>query len=197
MNMQYQLSTYSHEILWRASMTTLKTAESALETVRPDHLSILSLLSGFLAFEGFINLVGHEVAPKVWENEHGFFSKHPYKGIVGKIDYLYSLFCGATLDKGCRMYQTFKAIKAFRDTMAHAKVLQYSDKTTGADAPSIKTRWDDYENPAKVRPALMELKAFAETIRVEALKILKEEYKLSPLHYKAFEGPISTGDGEG
>jgi hypothetical protein len=40
-------------------------------------------------------------------------------------------------------------------------------------------------------PALQQLKEFAELIRVEAVKLLKEDYALSHLHFKAFEGPLA------
>lgn len=189
-----QYSTYSFEILWRAAMTTLELAEKPNEHVRKDHLSIQSLLSGFLAFEGFVNFVGEEVAPQIWKAERTYFSSDQYRGIVGKVEFLYSIFPSVTLKKGEEPYQTFYRIKKIRDNLAHNKVLKYAEITEN-EYLDFKTSWDEFDTPGKVRPALIKLKSLAESIRVETLKILIEEYPLSHLHFPALEGPL--GDAEG
>jgi hypothetical protein len=186
-------STYSYEILWRAALSALKSAQSR-ERVREDHLAIHALLSGFLAFEGFLNFVGEEIAPKIWEDERAFFSRAPYRGIVGKIEYLFTLFDGALLKKGEDPYQAFYKIKKIRDSLAHNRVLRYKEVTEN-EVPSFKTYWDDFDTPEKVAPALEQLKLLAEIIRVEALKLLDEEYQLSHLHFPAFEGPLAHAEG--
>jgi hypothetical protein len=66
-------SVYSYEILWRAAHSALQMAEIQDSRVRPDHLSIHSILTGFLAFEGFVNLVGAQIAPDIWSQERDFF----------------------------------------------------------------------------------------------------------------------------
>ena len=187
-------STYSYEILWRASMTALEMAEIPDKHTREDHLSIHSLLSGFLAFEGFVNFVGEAIAPQVWEKERDFFSGGSYPGIIGKVEYLYSLFPSGSLKKGENPFQTFHRVKKIRDSLAHNKVLRYLE-VTESEASPFKTSWDDFDSPGKVRPALLELKTMAEAIRVEALKVLKEEYPLSHLHFSAFEGPLADAEG--
>ena len=187
--------TYSYEILWRACMTTLDLAESKEKDVRSDHLSVQSLLSGFLAFEGFINFVGEEIAPETWKNEREFISGDKYRGIVGKVEFIFSCFNNVPLKKGEEPYQTFYRIKRIRDKLAHNKVLKYSDKTN-LENPDYKTDWDEFDSPDKVRPAVMQLKAFAELIRVEAVKQLTDYYKTSHLYFQAFQGPIAHATGK-
>jgi hypothetical protein len=77
---------FSYEILWRAAHTALKMAEIKDPLIRVDHLSIHSVLTAFLAFEGFLNFVGMEIAPETWKNERDFFAGPKFRGIIGKVD---------------------------------------------------------------------------------------------------------------
>jgi len=165
--------TFSHEILWRASQSALHTASVAHADVRPDHLAIQSLLCGFLAFEGFINLVGEEIAPEVWKEERAFFGKGDFRGISGKVDYLFTRFSSVQLKKGEEPYQTFRRLKSTRDDLAHNRVFRF-DEVTSNERPAFLTMWDEFDSPAKVEQSLIRLKELAEMIRLEALKILEE-----------------------
>lgn len=187
-------ATFSYEILWRAALTALDMAEVKDPRIRPDHLSIHCILSGFLAFEGFINFVGDEIAPETWKTEKEFFSRSKFKGIVGKVEYLFSLFPNVELKKGEEPYQTFSRVKETRDNLAHNRVIHYAEVTPDGDC-SLLTKWEDFDTPEKVRPALQRLKELAELIRIEAVKLLKEDYALSHLHHEAFEGPLGQSEG--
>jgi hypothetical protein len=68
-------SVFSYEILWRAAHTSLSMAEIKDPCIRVDHLSNHSILTAFLAFEGFINFFGDEIAPEIWSKEREFFSR--------------------------------------------------------------------------------------------------------------------------
>lgn len=162
--------------------------------IRVDHLSIYSILTAFLAFEGFINFVGDEIAPGIWSKEREFFSGNRFRGIVGKIEYLFTLFPNIELQKEKEPYLTFKRVKETRDNLAHNRVQHYGEVTP--DEPwNFRTKWEDFDTPDKIMPALQQLKEFAELIRVEAVKLLREDYALSHLHFKAFEGPIGGSEG--
>jgi hypothetical protein len=187
-------ATFSHEVLWRASQSALRTASTEHPHVRPDHLAIQSLLCGFLAFEGFVNLVGEEVAPATWVDERSFFSKGTFRGIEGKVQYLFTRFPGSQLKKGEEPYKTFRTLKRVRDDLAHNRVLRVDEVTLDED-PGFTTKWDEFDSPARVDQDLKRLKEFAEMIRLEALKILKDEYELSHLHFPAFEGPLGDSTG--
>lgn len=162
--------------------------------IRVDHLSIHSILTAFLAFEGFINFVGDEVAPEIWSKEREFFSDKKFRGIVGKIEYLFTLFPNMELQKEKEPYLTFGRVKETRDNLAHNRVLYYSEIISD-EKWSFRTKWEDFDTPDKIMPALQQLKEFAELIRVEAVKLLKEDYALSHLHFKAFEGPLGGSEG--
>jgi len=142
-----------------------------------------------------VNLVGEEIALDVWKNERKFFSRGKYRGIAGKVDYLFSLFPNVALKKGEEPYQTFRRLKITRDNLAHNRVYRFEEVTEGGD-PTFVTKWDEFDTPEKVEASLARLKELAEMIRVEAVKLLKEDYKLSHLHYRAFQGPLGSSSGE-
>ena len=193
--MEPHLHDISYEILWRAARSTLDMAEVRDPRIRVDHLSICSILTGFLAFEGFINFVGNEIAPEVWKIERKFFSRGKFRGIVGKIEYLFTLFPNAELKKGAEPYLTFKRVKDIRDNLAHNRVLHYTEMNSN-DEPSLRTLWEDFDTPEKIKPALQKLKEFAEVIRIEALKLLNDDYFASQLQFEAFQGPVGRSEGE-
>jgi hypothetical protein len=78
--------------------------------------------------------------------------------------------------------------------LAHNRIHSYGEITEDEN-PSFRTKWEDFDTPEKVLPALKRLKELAEMIRVEAVKLLKEDYQLSHLHFPAFEGPLGTSEG--
>lgn len=186
-------TTFSYEILWRASLTALDMATVEDPRIRVDHLSIHSILTAFLAFEGFINFVGDEIASETWRNEKEFFSKSDFKGIIGKLEYLFTLFPDAKLIKGEEPYQTFIRVKNIRDNLAHNRVLHYSETTPDTN-PSLRTAWENFDTPEKIRPALVRLQEFAEIIRLQAVKLLIEDCP-SHLHHRALEGPLGNSNG--
>lgn len=188
---------FGYEKLWDVSQSALKMAEIKDQSIRPNHLSISSILTGFLAFEGFANFVGEEIAPEAWgdrEAEKKFFSGPVYKGIVGKVDYLFSKFPEKDLKKGEKLYQTFKKIKKIRDDLAHNRVVEFEEESE-SEYPSFESYWDEFDTPDKVKSLLARLKEFAEIIRVEAEKLLDEEYKSSHLHYPVFSGHLAWSEG--
>jgi len=185
---------FSYEILWRASETALKMTDVEDERIRPDHLCLNAILTGFLAFEGFLNFVGEEIAEDEWMDERQFFSGPEFKGVVGKVEYLFTLFPEKDLRKGEEPFQTFRRIKEVRDLLAHNRVKRYEEVSDSKNS-SFEMHWDDFDTPEKVKPALERLKEFAEVIRVEAVKLLKEDYQQSHLHFPAFTGPIGHSEG--
>jgi hypothetical protein len=189
-----ETSTYAHEMLWRASQSALRTSTIDHPDIRPSHLAVQALLCGFLAFDGFVNLVGEAIAPDMWKDERNNFNSGQFRGIAGKVEYLYSVFPGTTLEKGKEPYQTFKQLKEVRDALAHNRPHQY--KETGSDKyPQFETRFDDFNTPQKVEPKIQQLKLLVESIRIEALKLLEGECQ-SHLRFHAFEGPLLTSIGQ-
>src|SRR6185295_14200013 len=104
-------------------------------------------------------------------------------------------FSDVELDKDSECYLTFKALKDTRDRLAHNRVNRYRE-VSDSDYPSFKTHWEDFDAPEKVKPLLERLKEFAETIRIEAVKLLVEDYPISHLRYPVFSGPIGHSEGK-
>lgn len=195
MSWHRKTSNYAYEILWRASKTAIRAASA--ENARDDHLAIHALLCGFLAFEGFVNFVGSEIAPDAWADERAFFSKDPYRGILGKVEYLFSLFPTGLLKKGEEPFQSVRKLNSTRNALAHNRVITRTE-VSATDDPNWFVPWEDFDTTAKVAAALEKLQSFADTVRLEALKICQkdrtETYDLH-LNFKAFGGPVGSATG--
>jgi hypothetical protein len=174
---------YSHEKLWDAAQSALAMAAIDDERIRPDHLAIHSLLTGFIAFEGFVNVVGEEIAQEEWADERKFFARSPYRGILGKVDYLFTKkFSEAVLNKYGEPYAT------------HSRVYRYKE-VSSSEYPLLKTLWEDFDTPEKVKLSLNRLQEFAEIIRIEAVKLLEDDQP-SHLRYPTFSGPFGHSEGK-
>jgi hypothetical protein len=189
---------YPHEILWRSAQQTLELIDSN-ESAREDRLSIQALLTGFLSFEGFINYLGLEMYPDIWKNERQFFSRGDYKGIEGKVAYLFEKLPDIELRKGEEPYQTFKRVKGLRDKLAHPKPFQYT-KTFEIECdddhyPDFSSEWKEFEEKKIVQDALEKLKELAEILRSKAGEVQDDYYK-DHLFHKAFEGPLGSTSAE-
>jgi hypothetical protein len=195
MSWHRETSNYAYEILWRASKTAIRAASA--ENARDDHLAIHALLCGFLAFEGFINFVGSEIAPDAREDERAFFSKNPYRGILGKVEYLFSLFPPGLLKKGEEPFESVRKLNSTRNALAHNRVVTRMEISESED-PNWFVPWEDFDSTAKVAAALEKLQSFADTVRLEALKLCRqnsaETYDLH-LNFEAFAGPVGSAMG--
>ena len=194
---QQTTSTFSHELLWRAAITGLHLARSGHPLAREDHLTIQSFLCGFLAFEGFINFVGGEIAPEVWKDERSFFSQKPFRGLEGKIEFIFGELPDARVQKTSKIYVGFKQAKDLRNNLAHNRVFTRTEITTSDKHPDFSTAWEEFQNADKVQAVLDNLHQLAERIRVEAMKRIEatDDYGDSHLRHSAFAGPVGTSVG--
>lgn len=74
---------YAHKLLWESSRRHLSLAE-----LHPEESWFLHLSAGLLAaaaFEAYLNYVGEETLPHVWEQERTFFAQAKFKGTFGKL----------------------------------------------------------------------------------------------------------------
>lgn len=133
---QIEGESLTHKYLWECCCMQIETAKRRRKGGMYFHMT--AMLMAYLTCEAYINFAGEHIAPKEWENEKGFFSKPPYKGLEGKLDCLVKK-CGITLDKGRRPYQTFKELAHLRRYLAHGKpdrfnvIVQHSSN----EAPSL------------------------------------------------------------
>jgi len=177
---------YTHEFLWRSSSLLLEKAKG--EEQPSYHFLLPSLLMAFLAFEAFINFCGFVRLPTLWSEEKKHFKG---KGIEGKLGALVAALPGFTWQKGQPPYQTIKRLEAFRDTVAHGKVLdsQYvAEHQEHGRHFSFKHTWDSYISVTAVQDARVDIKAFCQSLLVEMRKASDHLH----LNSDAFEGSLGS-----
>jgi hypothetical protein len=178
---------YTHEYLWRSSSLLLDKARAEEQTSY--HLLLPSLLMAFLAFEAFINFCGFVCRPELWKDEKRHFKG---KGLEGKIEVLAAALPHFDWQKGQRPYQTIKRLEAFRDIVAHGKVVasQYvAERQEGGRHFSFKHVWDNYVSLSAVEDARADIKAFSQSLLVETRKGSDHPH----LNFDAFEGSLASG----
>ncbi len=179
---------YTHEHLWRSSSTLLEKAKS--EEQPSYHLLLPCLLMSFLAFEAFLNFCGFAHLPKLWKEEKKHFKG---KGIEGKLAALVTALPGFAWQKGQPPYQRIKRLEAFRDAVAHGKVLA-SQYVAQQDEHGRHFRfqhvWDSYISLTAAEEARSDIKAFCLSLLVELRKAPDHHLHLN---FDAFEGPLASG----
>lgn len=179
---------YAHEYLWRSSTFLLEKAKAEKETF---HLLLPSLLMGFLAFEAFVNFCGVVLRPELWKEEKKNFK---WKGIEGKLEAIAEKAPTFSWQKGQGPYQKIKRLEAFRDIVAHAKVVanQYdAEQKEGGRHFQYNHPWDEYLSVSAVEEARVDIKSFCESLRVEMCKVSDHPHLL----YDAFEGVLAHANG--
>ena len=88
------------------------------------YIKIATFVLCFSSLEGQLNWLGSVIAPSEWEDERSFFSKDPYKGTLGKLDFLCGK-CSFIVKKGERPYQTIKTLHEIRNRLMHPKTETY------------------------------------------------------------------------
>ena len=181
---------YTHEYLWRAAETLHKTAP--LDR-RYFHYRLSALMMAYLAFEAFINFIGEIMCPSLWANE-----KEAFRGkgdaIETKIAAIVCQLPGYEWRKGERPYQDIKRLKGFRDLVAHGKVVRAKYVTIRKD-DGIDFRWshewDEFVELSAVERSMDSVKAFCQSLVVEARKHSDEPH----LVFDAFEGALASAEG--
>jgi len=178
---------YTHEHLWRSSSVLFEKAKS--EAQPSYHLLLPCLLMSFLAFEAFVNFCGFVHLPKLWKEEKRHFKG---KGIEGKLGALVTALPGFGWQKGQPPYQTIRKLEAFRDTVAHGKVLasQYvAEQEEHGHHFRFQHAWDSYLSLTAVDHARADIKAFCQSLLVELRKAPDHHLHLN---FDAFEGPLAS-----
>ncbi|HUX00116.1 MAG: hypothetical protein WBD63_02890 [Phycisphaerae bacterium] len=182
---------YTHEYLWRSSSLLL---EKARAEEKPSYKLLLpSLLMGFLAFEAFVNFCGFVLLPKLWKEEKKHFKG---KGIKEKLEELVKKLPSFSWQKDRRPYQRIKMLEAFRDIVAHGKVLakQYvAEQKKDGSHFQFKHTWDRFMSVDAVEAARADIKSFCQSLLVEMRKVSDHPHLIS----NAFEGPLASASGLG
>ena len=179
---------YAHEYLWRSSTFLLEKAKAEKETF---HLLLPSLLMGFLAFEAFVNFCGFVLRPELWKEEKKHFKG---KGIEEKLEELLEKLPTFSWQKGRCPYQTIKGLEAFRDSVAHGKVVgekYVAEQQEGGRHFRYNHPWDEYMSVSAVEKARAAIKSFCQSLLVEMRKVSDHPHLL----HDAFEGFLAHCQG--
>jgi hypothetical protein len=180
---------YTHEYLWRSVEVLVKLAASEERRL---YLDISCLTMAYLAFEAFVNFIGEIIRPDLWAEEKTAF-RGQGDAIEAKLAAIVERL-GYEWRKGEQLYQHIKRLKAFRDLVAHGKVVR-SEYVTPMRDDGTHIRWthewDDFVEPPAVRRALQAITDFSESLLVEARKHYDEPH----LAFKAFSGSLGSAEG--
>jgi hypothetical protein len=180
---------YTHEILWRSSSNLLLQAEADEE--KAHYFLMPALLISFLAFEAFVNFCGHVLLPNLWKEEKKNFQG---KGLEGKLGAVLKRLPAFRWAKDSPPYQTIKNLEAFRHMVAHGKVVASAYVAEQKDDGRhfrFEHAWDEYLSLEAVISARNEIKAFSESVLLEARKASDHPHLVFP----AYEGPLASGSG--
>jgi hypothetical protein len=114
---------FTHKILWECCLRQMQTAKRRKKGSKYFYIS--SMLLAYLTYEAYINFLGDRFAPEIWASEKEFFTKNPYQGLEGKLEFLATKIPITGINKGQRPYQTLKKLKDFRDFLSHGRVDKY------------------------------------------------------------------------
>ncbi len=180
---------YTHKLLWRAAKASKRCESSERDRL---YLDLSALMMAYFAFEGFVNFLGEIMCPELWVNE-----KQAFKGqgdtLEAKIGAIANKCDKFEWKKGERPYQDVKKLKKFRDSLAHAKVerTEYStlEKEDGSHIKWSHT-WDEFVKPSEVEKSMDSIKAFCQSLLVEARKHSDDECLVPD----AFSGLLAWAD---
>lgn len=117
---------YTHKILWATTKHQIEVAKQFPNKSKFFHLT--SMVMTFFTLEAYLNYLGDLIDPITWKNEKEFFSKRPYIGTIGKLDFLIEKCGMRKYDRGKRPFQTLKQLKRIRDFLAHGKPEKFKAK---------------------------------------------------------------------
>ena len=179
---------YSHESLWRSS--TALAARLGKDLDDSHHLLIPALLTTFLAYEAFINFAGHVLLPNLWADEKKNFKG---KGTEGKLGAICRALPAFSWRKGESPYKKVHQLEAFRDLVAHGKVVVTRYKTIQQRDGShfrFEHTWDEYLSEVSALEARAHVQAFCQALVVALRQVSDHPH----LVFNAFEGSVAAGE---
>lgn len=181
---------YTHEYLWRASTYLLARSEEQGADYRQ---FVPALLMTFLAYEAFINFLGHVLAPDLWADERNQFKG---KGLEGKVEAIVKKLPSFRWEKGAMPYQAVRALEEYRDMVSHGKVAVSTYETERRDNGAhfrFDHPWDEYLSLSSIKKARKDIQEFSNSLLASARKVADEPH----LVFRAYEGSLSRGSSGG
>ena len=119
------------------------------------HPMVAASIFAFFAFEAYLNEVGRQLCPDVWQNERKFFARGKYKGTIGKFNYL-AEHTGYGYASGVRPFQTVRHLAQVRDSIAHGKteIVDIEVSLKRADAVATDTKLSQWGERPFAKQAL-------------------------------------------
>ena len=107
----------------------------------------------YFSFEGYLNWLGHSIAPEVWEVEKEYFNKPPYQGTLGKYLFLSKVLVLQSPDKSKDPFQTVKKLQQLRDRAVHPRAERGTENVKFAEGefPTHNRSWLSTNVSAKNR----------------------------------------------
>lgn len=188
--MAMEQDTHPHVHLWQTASFLLDSAEKDEDS--SNYLLLASLLTSYLAYEGFVNSCGFILLPDLWVAERENFRG---VGIEGKLEAITAkLGDHFTWDKGDPRYREIKKLEKFRHMVVHAKALtkRYeAERTEDGSEFRFEHEWDSFIAIDKVKQSREKIESFCQSI-VEAASKISDHPRLT---FDAFEGSglMTTG----
>ncbi|MDA0737801.1 MAG: hypothetical protein O2999_07310 [Nitrospirae bacterium] len=187
-NIEIEEEIYTHEYIWRSSTYLV----ACCEEENADYRQLIpALLMTFLAFEAFVNFLGHVLAPDLWKDEKKNFKG---KGLEGKLGAIEQRLPSFNWEKGKPPYQSVKTLEAYRNMVSHGKVVASKYNAEPKEDGThfrFQHSWDEYLSVASVKKARDEIKAFSCMLLESARKVSQEPH----LVFDAYEGSLAQGSG--
>ena len=180
--MEVQEEIFTHEYLWRSSTEILDKSEGESPyTLIPD------LLMAFLAYEAFVNFLGHVLAPELWVDEKTNFKS---KGLEGRLGAVVARLPNYQWNKGANPYQAVKRLEDFRDMVAHGKVIASEYVAAQKDDGThfrYQHPWDEYLSLTAVVSARNSIKEFSQSLLNATRQISDEPHLICD----AYDGSLA------
>ncbi|MBW2596270.1 MAG: hypothetical protein JRC93_09915 [Deltaproteobacteria bacterium] len=110
---------YNHRILWITAHKNLALSRTSEDDAL--FYSLSAMLMMYFAFEGYLNWLGHLVAPEIWDKEKEFFNRPPYQGTLGKYLFLSKILVLQAPEQSKGPFQTAKELQQLRDKAVHPR----------------------------------------------------------------------------
>ena len=183
---------FLHRELWR--VVTRQIDHRNANPVGAFYDDLVAMVFAFHTFEAYLNYAGELLAPETWANERNFFSKQPYRGFDGKVRKILELADLPEPSRAIRPYSTIWMLKAFRDTIAHARPERFGSAVEHSteDEPSLHaTPMDATVTRDNADRAKVDVETFIEQIHVAA------KPKISDIWFgpSALSGPLQFSSG--
>jgi hypothetical protein len=179
---------YTHVYLWNAHRRIRRIWENGDR--QGGHEAVASLLLAYLAFEAFVNFCGEVVLPEIWAREREYFRGMKGSEIENKIAELANALPAFKWEKGKRPYQSVRALRDFRDSVAHGKLLRSQYLAEWSDDGSHlqwNFSWFDRIEDDVFDCSIGDIRAFSQSLLVEVRKQSDHPH----LIYDAFEGEFA------